>query len=147
MHKVQRAITAGVASTTVMSMALLIVDVQTRSELSLFDALARFFGMPGRVGRGLLIFFFFGIVVWPLLFALLFPYLPPQHDPAVKGMLLATVLWIGFVLVGTAQIDTSVVLFYLAVTLLTHLAYGFTLGAVYNWTGQPPSPDTTDNRA
>ncbi|UPM45168.1 DUF6789 family protein [Halocatena salina] len=143
MHKVQRAITAGVASTIVMSVALLIVDVETRSKLSLFDALARFFGMPGRVGRGLLLFLFFGVVVWPLLFALLYPYLPPQHDPAVKGMVLATVLWIGFVLIGTTQIDTSIVLFYLIVTLLTHLAYGFTLGLVYGWT--EPTPHTTDN--
>lgn len=117
-----------------MTVALLIVDVETRSRLSLFEVLARFFGMPGQVGRGLLIFLFFGIVVWPLLFALLYPYLPPQQDPAVKGMVLATVLWMGFVLIGTTQINVALILFYLVVTLLTHLVYGFTLGLVYGWT-------------
>lgn len=147
MHKVLRAITAGIASTTVMIVTLLVIDVETRSKLSLFGALARFFGMPGQVGRGLLVFLFFGIVVWPLLFALIHPYLPPKRDPAVKGMVLATILWIGFVLIGTAQIDVILVLFYLIVTLLTHLAYGFTLGLVYGWTGPTPAPNATNDRA
>lgn len=147
MHKVLRAITAGVASTTVMTVALLIVDVETRSKLSLFEAIARFFGMPGQMGRGLLIFLFFGVVVWPLLFVLLYPYLPPQQDPAVKGMVLATVLWAGFVLVGTAEIHTVIVLFYLVMTLIIHLAYGFTLGLVYGWTESTPAPRAMDSRA
>lgn len=130
-----------------MIVALLIVDVETRSKLSLFPALAWFFGMPGQVGRGLLIFVFFGIVVWPLLFALLYPYLPPQQDSVVKGMVLATVLWMGFVLLGTNQINVTLVLFYLVVTLLTHLAYGFTLGLVYGWTEPTPAPSATNNQA
>lgn len=133
MRKVWRALTSGIVSTLVMSTAFLMVDVQTRAELGLFQALSRFFGMPDRVGLGFLIFVFFGVVVWPLVFAAVEPYLPPEGDAAVSGMLFATVLWVGFVLIGTTEIAAIILPFYVAVTLVTHLLYGFTMGLVYGW--------------
>lgn len=133
MRKAWRAITGGIAGTLAMSTAFLMVDVQTRTKLELFEALARFFGVGERVGLGFLIFVFFGVVVWPLFFAAIDPYLPPKGDAAVSGMVFATVLWVGFVLIGTTQIAVIVLPFYLGVTLLTHLVYGFTMGLVYGW--------------
>lgn len=133
MRKVWRALTSGIVSTLAMSLAFLMVNVQTRAQLRLFEAMARFFRVPGRVGLGFLVFVFFGVVVWPLLFAAIEPYLPPEGDPAVSGMLFATVLWVGFVIIGTTEIAAIVLPFYLAVTLVTHLVYGFTLGLVYGW--------------
>lgn len=133
MSKALRAITAGVVSTTVMVVVLFLADVETRSRLSLFDAMARFVGMPGNVAVGFLLFLFVGIVVWPLLFALADPHLPPKHDSAVSGMLFAVAVWVAFVLTGTTEIHVILALFYAVVTLLAHLAYGFTLGLVYGW--------------
>lgn len=147
MHTVKRALTAGIASTAVMSIILLVIDVQTRARLSLFEAIARLFGLYGHIGWGLLVFLFFGVVVWPILFAKIYPSLPPERDLAVKGMVLATGLWIGFVLIGTAKVDAILVLFYLVVTLLPHLVYGFVLGVVYGWTGPTQTPDMTNSQA
>lgn len=147
MHKLIRATGSGVAATTVMILFLLIIDVETRAKLSLFEALARFFGVPGSVGLGILIFLFFGVFVWPVIFAFVSPYLPPKGDPAVKGMLFAAVLWLAFIIIGSAQMDVIVVVFYLAVTLLTHLAYGFTLGLTYGWTEPTPAVRTANSRA
>jgi hypothetical protein len=135
MHKVLRAIGSGAIATTAMLFTLLLVDVETRSKLSLFEALARFFGMAGNVSLGILVFLFFGVIVWPVLFVYLSPYLPPKRDTAVKGAVFATLLWVAFVLIGSAQMDVILVLFYLIVTLLTHLVYGFILGLLYGWTG------------
>lgn len=122
-----------------MIFSLLIIDVETRSKLSLFEALARFFGVPGDVGLGVLVFLVFGVFVWPVVFVYVSPYLPPKGDQAVKGMVFATVLWVAFILIGSAQMDVILVLFYLVITLFTHLAYGFTLGLLYGWT----EPTTT----
>ena len=139
MHRILRATGSGVIATTVMIFALLIIDVETRSKLSLFEALARFFGVSGHVGLGVILFLVFGILVWPVVFVYVNGYLPPENDPAVKGMLFATVLWIAFILIGSAQMDVILVLFYLVVTLLAHLAYGFTLGLLYGWTEPTPT--------
>lgn len=133
MQRVWRAIAGGVAGTLAMSTALLLVDVQTRARLALYEALARLFGVPDSVGLGFLIFAFFGVVVWPLLFVLVESKLPPSGDPAVSGMLFASMLWLGFVLLGTTEILVVLLPFYAVVTLLVHLVYGFTLGLVYGW--------------
>ena len=139
MRKVGRAILAGVVSTSAMMVLLLMVEVQTRTRLLLFEALARLFGMPDRVALGFVVAATFGVVVWPLLFVLVEPYLPPDDDAAVSGMLFATVLWVGFVLLGTSEVPLLVFPFYVAATLFTHLVYGFTLGLVYGWAPLAPN--------
>lgn len=133
MQRVWRAILGGVAATLVMSIALLMLEVQTRARLALYEALARLFGVPDSVGLGFVVFAFFGVFVWPLLFALVESRLPPSGDPAVSGMLFASVLWLGFLLLGTTELIVHLLPFYAVVTLLVHLVYGFTLGLVYGW--------------
>ena len=133
MQRAWRAIIGGLAGTLAMSAALFLVEVQTRARLALYEALARQFGVPDSVGLGFLIFAFFGVVVWPLLFTLLESRLPPSGDPAVSGMLFSSVLWLGFVLLGTSEIHVLLLPFYAVVTLLVHLVYGFTMGLVYGW--------------
>lgn len=147
MHKALRALAGGVAATTVMVVALVVMDVETRSRLLLFEALARFFGLPEQVTLGFVIFLLFGSVIWPLLFAVIEPYLPPGGDPAVSGMLFAGVLWVAFLVVGTGGINSILIPLYAVMTLLAHLAYGFTLGLVYGWTVWAPSARTADQGA
>lgn len=133
MQRAWRAIVGGITGTLVMSVALLVMEVQTRARLALYEALARLFGVPDSLGLGFLIFAFFGVVVWPLLFTLVESKLPPSGDPAVSAMLFSSVLWLGFVLLGTTEIQVLLLPFYAVVTLLVHLVYGFTLGLVYGW--------------
>lgn len=141
MKKRWRALLSGAAGTLAMTTVFLVIDVETRARLLLFEALARFFGVPERVGLGFLVFVVFGVVVWPLLFATLEPRLPPQGDAAVSGMLFATVLWVGFVLIGTSEIVVLLFPFYAAVTLVVHLVYGFTMGLVYGWHALASRPE------
>lgn len=141
MRKALRAITGGVVGTTIMVVALLVMDVETRSKLSLFEAIARFFGVPNQVALGFLVFLFFGVVVWPLVFAAVDPYIPPGEDSAVSAMLFAAALWLAFMVVGTAEMDIILLPLYAIMTLLAHLAYGFTLGLVYGWRGWPSTSE------
>lgn len=127
-----------------MATVFLLIEVQTRARLALFEALARFVGLPDRLVLGFLVFAFFGVVVWPLVFVVVDPHLLPEDDSAVSGMVFATILWVGFVLIGTAEIVPILLPFYAAVTLVAHLVYGFTLGLVYGWT---PLASDTDARA
>lgn len=142
MWKVWRATAGGIVGTFAMMAVLLIVEVQTRARLLLFEALARQFGLPEQVGLGFLVAMFFGVVVWPLVFVAVEPRLPPDDDAAVSGMVFATVLWVGFILIGTTEIAFLLLPFYVAVTLFVHLVYGFTLGLVYGWAPLASSHDT-----
>lgn len=131
MNRPASAIVGGTVGTGLMSLFFVMMEAQTRYVAGIFGALARFVRLPGRLYFGFLIFAFAGIIVWPLLFVALEDYIPYSADPAVKGMILGGVLWVPFVITGRGSLGWPVVLVYISVSLLAHLAYGFTLGAVY----------------
>lgn len=138
--RVVSAIAAGVVATGVISGTLIMMEVQMRYAMHLFDAVARFVGLPGRRFLGFVIYSFAGVVVWPLAFLALRPYLPRGPDPAAQGVVFATALWVVFVITGGGGLDGPILAVYLVFTLLAHWAYGFTLGAVYGYlTGETPS--------
>ena len=144
MGTVQRAAVGGLAGTIAMGTLLVLLEVQMRARLLLFDAVARFFQVPGRADLGVAPAGLFGVVVWPPIFAAVEPHLPPE-DPAVSGMVFAAGLWVAFVALATTEVTVVLLPLYLTVTLLAHLVYGFTLGTVYGWTpasdGDAPAPD------
>lgn len=125
------AIVGGLVGTTAMSLVLAMMEVQTRSAIGIFAVIARYVRLPGRLWLGFLVFIAVGTVIWPLLLVGLERYLSAALDPAVKGMALAAVLWIPFVLTGRGDLTGPILLLYGAVTLVAHLLYGFTMGAVY----------------
>lgn len=130
----------GVAGMAAMSVLLLLFQVETRERIELFDAVARFVGVPGELALGFLAFVFAGVVAWPLIFLALEEYIPFGPDPATRGMVFAAALWIPFVLTGRGDIDGPLFVVFTAFSLLAHLAYGFTMGAVYGrLTGTGPS--------
>lgn len=131
MDRVRGALAGGAAATAVMSLVLAIVEVEARYAIGIFEAIARFVRVPGNPFLGFVIYAAAGVVAWPLLFVSLKPYVPIDADPAVAGMALATLLWVAFATIGRGDIDGPLLLVYLTFTLLAHLAYGFTLGAVY----------------
>ncbi|XVH30470.1 DUF6789 family protein [Haloferacaceae archaeon DSL9] len=131
MKRIGSAIAGGVAGMAVMSLLLLLLEVETREQIGVFDAVARFVGMPGNTFLGFVFFLAAGCLAWPLLFLAL-ESMVPIRDRATKGMLFATVLWIAFVITGRGDLSGPLLLIYAVFTLISHLAYGFTLGAVYN---------------
>lgn len=131
MNRAVSAIAGGVAATAVFSLLLLLLEAQTRSAVFIFDAVARFVGVPGSPAVGFVLFALAGAVAWPLLFVALEEYIPRGPDPAARGVVFASVLWVAFVGANRSDVSGPVLLIYLPFTLFAHWAYGFTLGAVY----------------
>lgn len=138
MNKPLSAVLGGAVGTAVMSVVLAMVEVEARYALGIFDAIARFARVPGEPTLGFLVYVLVGVLVWPLLFLSLEQYVPLDLDPAVAGMLMGAVLWLAFAVIGRGDMSGPQLLVYLTFTLLAHLAYGFTLGAVYaRFSGHP----------
>lgn len=132
MDRLPSAVVGGVVGTAVLSLLLLLFDVQTRSALGIFAAIARFVGLPGQLALGFVLFALVGILVWPVLFLVLFEYLP-RPDPAASGVVFAVPLWGAFVVIGRGDLVGVPLLIYAGGTLLAHLTYGFTVGAVTDY--------------
>lgn len=130
MHRLLRAVAGGIAGTTLLSLLLLMLDVETRSAVGIFAAIARFAGVPGELTLGFVVFLLAGSVAWPLLFTVVEPAIP-LDDPATRGTVFALPLWAAFVAIGRGDMGGSLFAVYASFTLLAHLAYGYTLGAVY----------------
>ncbi|WP_117592776.1 DUF6789 family protein [Haloprofundus halophilus] len=131
MNRPLSAVAGGVTGIAVMTLLLLFLEVETRSNLAIFEAVARFAGMPGNVTLGFLLFLLAGVFAWPLAFMALEQYIPGGPDPATRGMVLAVALWVVFVLTGRGDLSGGLLAIYVIFTLLAHLCYGFLLGAVY----------------
>ena len=131
MNRLPAAVGGGVAATAVMTLLLLLLEAETRSAMELFYVIARFVGTPESPTIGFALFVVAGAVAWPLLFLTLEPYLPRGPDPAARGAVFAAVLWVPFVILGRGDIGGPLLVLYVGYTLFAHLAYGFTLGAVY----------------
>ncbi|MFB6179241.1 MAG: DUF6789 family protein [Halorientalis sp.] len=132
MNRPASAIVGGFVGTAVMSLILAMIEVESRYAIGLFQAIARFARVPGNLFLGFVIFAFVGTVAWPLLFLGLEHYLVPESDPAVRGIVMGVLLWVAFAIIGRGSISGVLLIVYLAFTLIAHLAYGFTLGAVYD---------------
>lgn len=131
MNRFPSAIGGGIAATAAMSLVLLMVEVETRSVMEIFSVIARFIGTPGDPAVGFVLYALAGTIAWPLLFLALEPYLPRGPDPAARGVVFASILWIPFVITGRGDIGGPLLVFFGAYTLFAHWLYGFTLGAVY----------------
>ena len=131
MNRPQSAVAGGLTGTAVLLLLLLLLEVQTRSAIPVFRVIADFVGTPNDQTVGVLLFVLAGVVAWPLLFVALEPYLPRGPDPAARGVVLGTVLWVAFVVTGRGNISGPLLVIYVSYTLFAHWAYGFTLGAVY----------------
>lgn len=131
MNRPASAVAGGVVGTVVMSTFLLLLEVETREAIPVFEVIARFVGTPGQTAVGFVLFAAAGAIAWPLLFVALESYIPRGPDPAARGVVFATGLWIVFAVTGRGDLGGSVLAIYVGYTLFAHWAYGFTLGAVY----------------
>lgn len=131
MNRPGSAIVGGVVGTALMSLVFVLMEVQTRYILHIFDVIARFVRRPGEPYVGFVLFAVVGVVVWPLLFVALIDYIPRGPDPAVQGMVFAVPLWLVFATTGRGDLGWPTLVIYATFTLVAHLVYGFALGAVY----------------
>lgn len=131
MDRVPSVIAGGVAGTAVLSLLLLLLEVQTREQILVFDVIARFVRLPDQQAVGFLVFLLAGIVAWPLVFIAVEPYLPLGPDPAARGVAMAIPLWIAFAITGRGGIAGPLLIVYVALTFVAHVAYGWVMGAVY----------------
>lgn len=141
MNRLASVITGGIAGTGTMAVVLVLMEVQTRNAIGIFAVIARFVRLPGELALGFLVYAVVGSVVWPLVFVAIERYIPRGPDPAVRGMVFALVLWIPFVITGRGDLTGPVIVIYGAFTLLAHLVYGFTMGAVYASLADRPTTD------
>jgi hypothetical protein len=88
---------------------------------------------------GYLLFLAGGMVTWPLLFASIGRYLPGETW-ARQGAFFGFILWTGFVLAFYTGYTGFELAVYVLVTFLGHLAYGFCLGAVFDYLGGREEP-------
>ncbi|WP_129113436.1 DUF6789 family protein [Halegenticoccus tardaugens] len=132
----------GLVGTTVMTVVLLIGTTLGAFEVGSFATLSELIGLNALlpldpVAGGYVLFLLNGMITWPLLFASIGSYLPGTKY-ATKGIPYGMVLWTGFVMAFyTGQSGIAFVL-YLFLTLLGHVAYGFSLGSVFDYLSERP---------
>lgn len=131
MNRPASAVAGGIVGTGLMSVVLILMEVQTRYAIGIFAAIARFVRQPENLYIGFFLFIAAGAILWPLLFVSIEPYIPRGPDPAVRGVVFGGALWVPFVLTGRGDLAGPVVVIYATFTLVAHLVYGFTMGAVY----------------
>lgn len=139
------AVAGGLSGTAALTVLLLLFEVETRSQIGMFDVVARFVGVPGSTTIGFVLFVAAGTLAWPLLFVAVEDSVPGA-DPAIKGMGVGVLLWVPFFLLGRAELSGAIVFAFAGLTLVAHLAYGYITGAVYaRLTGRTPAGGTFDD--
>lgn len=139
------AVAGGLSGTAALTVLLLLFEVETRSQIGMFDVVARFVGVPGSTTIGFVLFVAAGTLAWPLLFVAVEDSVPGA-DPAIKGMGVGVLLWVPFFLLGRTELSGAIVFAFAGLTLVAHLAYGYITGAVYaRLTGRTPAGGTLDD--
>lgn len=132
----------GAVGTAVATVGLLIATSLGAFEFAAFIILADLTGLGvilplDPVAIGYLLFLLGGMVTWPLLFASAGRYLPGRRF-ALKGVTFGFVMWTGFAPAFHGAWAKGSLPLYLLLTLGAHVAYGFTLGAVFDYLSDRP---------
>jgi hypothetical protein len=132
----------GLVGTGALTVGLLITRSLDAFEIESFGTLTELTGFnvllplsPTAVGY--VLFLLTGMVLWPLLFASIGSYLPGEKY-AIKGIPFGFVLWTGFAPAFYEGYTGLALALYLLLTIGAHFAYGFTLGAVFDYLGNRP---------
>jgi hypothetical protein len=135
---------SGAVGTAAMTVVLLVGTTLGGFDVGSFATVVELIGLdaavPGyTVAVGYLLFLVGGTVMWPLLFASIGRYLPGETW-ARQGTVFGAVLWTGFVLAFYTGYAGAALAVYVAATFAGHLAYGFCLGAVFDYLGGREEP-------
>lgn len=132
----------GLVGTGALTVGLLIARSLGAFDIDQFSTLAELTGLDvlftsNVAALGYVLFLLTGMVMWPLLFASIGSYLPGKKY-ATKGLPFGFVLWTGFAPAFYAGYTGFTLVLYLFFTLGAHFAYGFSLGAVFDYLGNRP---------
>ena len=110
-----------------------------------FVGLAQLIGVsaasPLALPVGVALFVAGGSITLPVLFVSLAEFLPPERSIALRGVSFAVIVWTGFLLAfSTGQSGRGLVV-YAVLSLGAHVAYGYTLGALYGRFADAPRYD------
>lgn len=135
---------SGAVGTAAMTVILLVATTLGGFEIESFAMIVDLIGLSAvapayAVTIGYLLFLGGGMVTWPLLFASVGRYLPGETW-ARQGAFFGFILWTGFVLAFYTGYAGFALAVYVVATLLGHLAYGFCLGAVFDYLSEREEP-------
>jgi len=125
----------GIVGTALATVVLLVAESFGVFDRAGFAALTEMVGVTPYVPEvlfGYVLFLIGGMIPWPLLFASLKEYLPGGSDP-IKGAWFGGAIWTGFVLAFYTGQGGILLVGYVVLTLLAHVAYGLGLGLVFNY--------------
>lgn len=125
------AVVGGFVGTAVMTLVLVAANAVTEFRFAVFSTLSETVGVPESAFVGFVLFYAAGTFAWPLLFVTIGQFLPGSRD-AIRGAFFAFVLWTGFVLAFVPPVSGMALVVYAAATLLAHVAYGTTMGLVFD---------------
>jgi hypothetical protein len=135
---------AGLAGTLAMTAVLLAGTAIGAFELASVAGLAAILGLGDDRVVGYLLVFAAGVVLWPLLFVAIGERVPGGADPS-RGLAFGTVMWSGFVLAFRTDQTGRALALYASLTLLAHWAYGFVLGAAFEYLAERVPKFTIEN--
>ncbi len=130
-----RSIIAGFAATVVLSAIMVMKGAMgLMPQLNVIAMLAHMIGFGGPA-LGWLVHFLIGTVLWGVLFALLYPWLPGS-EPVVKGIVFAIGAWLLMMIIvmpmaGASFFGLKLGIMAPVMTLILHLIWGAVLGFVY----------------
>ncbi|MEO7775467.1 MAG: DUF6789 family protein [Steroidobacteraceae bacterium] len=148
MNRYARSMTAGFIATVVMSLLMLMKNAMgIMPELNpvamLSDMANAKMGMPATPLVGWLAHFMIGTVLWGILFALVYGWLPGSKAVA-KGLSFSVFAWLMMMLVpmpmaGAGLFGLKLGIMAPVVTLMMHLIWGAVLGYSYAWLASRPT--------
>lgn len=132
----------GLVGTAAMTAVLLVAATVGAFDTASFAALTEATGASVLVrgypvALGYMLFLGAGMVLWPLLLASIGSHLPGRGF-AEQGAAFGVVLWTVFAPAFHADESGTALPLYLALTLLAHVTYGFTLGSVFDYFSTRP---------
>ncbi|NUR23302.1 DUF6789 family protein [Frateuria sp.] len=144
MNRYLRSIIAGFVATVVLSALMLM-----KSAMGLMPALDivkmltgvahGMMGLPDNLAVGWIIHFMIGTVLWGVLFALLYGWLPGR-GAVTKGLVFATFAWLVMMVIampmaGVGLFGMKLGIMAPVMALILHWIWGAVLGAVFGWLG------------
>jgi hypothetical protein len=141
MVKLRHALFAGFVATFVASAMIQMNNAIGKiPEVHVASSLSSLVGSPDRL-PGWLLHFFLGIVVFPIIFAVIERKIPLRAY-AIKGLIYGVLLWLGMMLIfmplnGAGPFGLVRGGMVPVVTLALNLAYGLILGIAYGWDQKP----------
>lgn len=132
----------GAVGTAAATVGLLMATSLGAFDFAAFGTLAELTGLGAvvpipPVALGYILFLLGGMITWPLLFASAGRYLPGKTF-ALKGLPFGFVMWTGFAPAFHGPWADGALALYVVFTFGAHLAYGFSLGSVFDYLSKRP---------